>query len=84
MAGGIGVQTTVMPFIIRGIGLLGINSAGCPYELRERIWQRLASDWKPRHLASIAAEVGLDELSPKFENALAGGSRGRILVRVGH
>ena len=56
MAGGIGLQTTVMPFIIRGIGLLGINSAGCPYPLREKIWKRLATDWKPRHLDLIAAE----------------------------
>jgi len=84
MAGGIGVQTTVMPFIIRGIGLLGINSAGCPYDLRETIWKRLASDWKPRHLQSIAAgPLELEELPSAFEQLLSGGGRGRITVRVG-
>lgn len=83
MAGGIGVRTTVMPFIIRGVSLLGINSSGCPYRVRELLWDRLAGPWKPAHLDRIeAAEVGLDELEPRFENALAGGSLGRILVRV--
>jgi putative YhdH/YhfP family quinone oxidoreductase len=84
MAGGIGVQTTVMPFIIRGIGLLGINSAGCPYDLRATIWKRLASDWKPRHLESIAADpLELEELPRAFEQLLSGGGRGRITVRIG-
>ncbi len=83
MAGGIGVRTTVMPFIIRGISLLGINSAGCPYEIREQIWKRLAEDWKPAHLAEIEhAEIGLEELAGVFDNALAGGSTGRTLVRL--
>jgi len=84
MAGGIGVKTTVMPFIIRGVGLLGINSAGCPYPIREDIWQRLAGAWKPAHLAQIErAEIGLADLPEAFDNALAGGSLGRILVRPG-
>jgi len=84
MAGGIGVRTTVMPFIIRGIGLLGINSAGCPYPIREELWARLAGAWKPAHLDSIEnAEAPLDELAPHFENALEGGSLGRVVVRVG-
>lgn len=83
MAGGIGIRSTVMPFIIRGISLLGINSSGCPYPIRETIWKRLAGDWKPAHLDRIErTEIGLDELAPWFENALAGGSRGRVLVRV--
>lgn len=83
MAGGIGVRTTVMPFIIRGISLLGINSAGCPYPIREQLWNRLAGDWKPAHLDRIEhAEVSLDGLREVFENALAGGSVGRVLVRL--
>jgi len=83
MAGGIGVRTTVMPFIIRGISLLGINSAGCAYAIRESLWQRLAGDWKPAHLDCIEhAEVDLAELPAVFENALAGGSVGRTLVRL--
>ncbi|MFO7763015.1 MAG: YhdH/YhfP family quinone oxidoreductase [Wenzhouxiangellaceae bacterium] len=84
MAGGIGVKTTVMPFIIRGIGLLGINSAGCPYPIRKELWTRLAGDWKPAHLDRIEnTEAPLDGLSGYFENALEGGSLGRVLVRVG-
>ncbi len=84
MAGGIGVQTTVMPFIIRGIGLLGINSAGCPYPLREKIWQRLAKDWKPQHLDLIAAEpVDMGGLPAVFERLLDGQGRGRVPVRIG-
>lgn len=84
MAGGIGLNTTVMPFIIRGIGLLGINSAGCPYPIRKEIWQRLAGDWRPRHLDRIAAEpVDLESLDSAFEKLLAGNGRGRIVVRIG-
>lgn len=84
MAGGIELRTTVMPFIIRGISLLGINSAGCPYPLRQELWQRLASDWKPRHLDEIVTEVlDLDGLEPCFERLLSGGGHGRTLVAVG-
>jgi putative YhdH/YhfP family quinone oxidoreductase len=83
MAGGIGVRTTVMPFIIRGVSLLGINSAGCPYAIRKELWQRLAGDWKPANLERIEnREVSLDELPDCFETALAGGSLGRVVVRV--
>ena len=83
MAGGIGLNTTVMPFIIRGVSLLGINSSGCPYGIRETIWKRLASDWKPRHLDLIAADtIGLDDLPDSFEKLVSGGGRGRIPVRV--
>lgn len=83
MAGGIGLNTTVMPFIIRGITLLGINSAGCPYPIRKELWERLASGWRPRHLEKIAAPtVDLDDLSGAFEQLLAGRGRGRIVVKV--
>jgi acrylyl-CoA reductase (NADPH) len=83
MASGIGLNTTVMPFIIRGIGLLGINSAGCPYAIRETLWQRLASDWKPRHMDKIAGEpVDLEGLPNVFERLLKGGARGRVTVRL--
>jgi len=84
MPGGIGLRTTVMPFIIRGVSLLGINSAGCPYPIREQLWRRLADDWKPRRLDEILhSTVGVDELPTCFERALAGSSTGRVLVRVG-
>lgn len=80
------LPTTVMPFIIRGVSLLGIASAGTSRDLREVIWQHLASDWKPAHLASIVTrEVNLDTLASVFDGMLAGDSFGRTVVRVaGH
>lgn len=83
MAGGIGLNTTVMPFIIRGIGLLGINSAACPYPLREALWSRLASDWKPQHLDKIAGDpVTLPGLFAVFDRLMDGGGRGRVVVSL--
>lgn len=84
LAGGHELHTTVMPFIIRGISLLGINSANTPYPLRAQLWQRLASDWKPRQLSKIATqEITLDQLKPCFERLLGGGALGRTVVRIG-
>lgn len=83
LAGSHELHTTVMPFIIRGVSLLGIASAGTAYPIRRRIWEHLASDWKPAHLDSICtAEVGLDELPGVFARMLAGESFGRTLVRL--
>ncbi len=83
LAGGIGLRTTVMPFIIRGISLLGINSSGCRYTLREEIWQRLAGLWKPAHLDKIATDaVRMDKLEGVFERLLDGGGYGRVVVEV--
>lgn len=83
MAGGISVKTTVMPFIIRGISLLGINSAGCPYAIRKELWARLADAWKPMNLDRIEnTETVLDQLEPHFKNTLEGGSVGRVVVCV--
>ncbi len=83
MAGGIGLQTTVMPFIIRGVSLLGIASAGTSRELRDEVWRRLSTSWKPAHLARIATrETGLEGLPDIFERMLAGDSFGRTLVNI--
>ena len=83
-AGGVEFNSTVMPFIIRGASLLGIASAGTARDLRDRIWQHLASDWKPQHLDRIVTrEIGLDELPGIFTRMLAGDSFGRTLVRIG-
>ncbi|EIM00439.1 YhdH/YhfP family quinone oxidoreductase [Rhodanobacter denitrificans] len=82
-AGGIAFDSTVMPFIIRGVSLLGIASAGTARELRDRVWQLLAGDWKPRQLERIVTrEAGLDELPGVFARMLAGDSFGRTLVRI--
>ena len=78
------LATTVMPFIIRGVNLLGIASAGTARDAREQVWRHLASDWKPAHLDTICTrEVALDELPNVFGHMLAGGSFGRTLVRIG-
>ena len=83
-AGGIAFDSTVMPFIIRGASLLGIASAGTARDIRDEVWQHLASDWKPRHLERIATrEISLDELPGVFAHMLAGDSFGRTLVRIG-
>lgn len=82
-AGGMPFDSTVMPFIIRGASLLGIASAGTARDIRDDIWQRLASDWKPRHLERIATrEVTLNELPSVFPAMLAGDSFGRTVVRI--
>ena len=82
LARGPELHTTVMPFIIRGVSLLGIASAGTARPIRDAIWQRLANDWRPGHLDRICTrEVGLDELPQVFETMLAGGSFGRTIVK---
>ena len=84
LAGGTALATTVMPFIIRGVSLLGIASAGTARDIREQVWTHLADDWKPAHLDAICTkEVTLDELSSVFGTMLQGGSFGRTLVRIG-
>jgi len=83
LAGGIDLKTTVMPFIIRGVSLIGIDSPTCPYDIREAVWSRLASDWKPRHLELIRNRiVGLDDLNDIFGGMLEGNSLGRIVVKL--
>ena len=83
MAGGVDVATTVMPFIIRGVSLLGVASAGTEIGIRRELWRRLGSAWKPAHLDAICTrEVGLAELPQVFPGMLAGGSFGRTLVKI--
>lgn len=81
-AGGIELKTTVLPFILRGVRLIGVDSAYTPMPQRRRVWDRLATDLKPRHLADIAFTLALDELPGHFERVLKGGSRGRAVVRI--
>lgn len=77
------LDMTVMPFIIRGVSLLGVSSAAAPRALREQVWEKLAGDWKPRHLEAICTrEVGLDGLADVFDAMLAGGALGRTVVRI--
>ncbi|MGA0114159.1 MAG: oxidoreductase [Burkholderiales bacterium] len=81
-AGGIELKTTVLPFILRGVRLIGVDSAATPMSLRQRVWGRLASDLKPPHLGKIAQTIGLDDLPAYFERMLKGDIRGRAVVRI--
>lgn len=74
---------TVMPFIIRGVSLVGVASAGTARDIREAVWQHLATDWKPRHLDRICTrEIPLAQLPDVFATMLSGGSFGRTLVTL--
>jgi NADPH2:quinone reductase len=83
LTGGAELQTTVFPFILRGVKLLGIDSVYCPRELREHVWQRLATDMKPRHLSAIRQEITLDGIGAAVDRLLQGAMRGRAVVRIG-
>ncbi len=73
---------TVFPFILRGVSLLGIDSQNCPMERRKKVWQHLASDWKPVGLNKLCREVCLDELDREIELILKGGQTGRVIVKM--
>ncbi len=81
-AGGIELKTNVLPFILRGVRLIGVDSAATPMPLRRKVWQRLASDLKPRHLTAVANLITLDNLDAYFDKMLKGGIRGRAVVRL--
>jgi NADPH2:quinone reductase len=84
LAGGHELNTTVMPFILRGVSLLGINSMATPRARRLAVWERLAGDLKPGHLRQIGSRtVGLDDLPAVFEELLSGRVTGRTVVRIG-
>ncbi len=76
------LNTTVMPFILRGVSLLGVDSVNAPMEVRSQVWQRLAIDLKPRHLQSMVTTVDLDGLTPVFERILKSQMRGRTVVKL--
>jgi putative YhdH/YhfP family quinone oxidoreductase len=75
-------SANVFPFILRGVALLGIDSAECPMALREQIWQRLATDWKLAGLEEFCTEIGLDGLDEALSRILTGGVMGRVLVNL--
>jgi acrylyl-CoA reductase (NADPH) len=80
LVGGHDFAGTVIPFLLRGINLLGIDSAMCPMAYRQTIWQRLATDLKPRHLGQIAQVITLRDLPGAIAAILKGQVKGRLLV----
>ena len=84
LAGGAELHTTVIPFILRGVNLLGINSSATLRETRLAVWQRIATDLAPRHLDRIATRtIGFDDLPGAFDAYLKGAVTGRTVVRIG-
>jgi len=83
LAGGIKLETTVLPFILRGINLLGINSVSCAHELKVTIWQRLATDFRPTHIDKIVtAEITMNQLADSFDAYIQGRHSGRTVLRI--
>jgi acrylyl-CoA reductase (NADPH) len=83
LAAGPELKTTVMPFILRGVALIGINSSATRREWRLAVWQRIATDLKPRHLQRIVTRtIAFDELSQAFPAYLEGSVTGRTVVRI--
>lgn len=83
LTAGVKLETTVLPFILRGVNLLGIDSVMCPMVRRRKVWQLLATDLRPTHLQTIAREITLGDLPEAFQTLLEGKARGRYVVKVG-
>ncbi len=84
LTGGTDLATTVFPFILRSVSLLGIDSVETPGDVRRAVWARLATDLRPKGLEDqITREIALDDLDPFLDEVLAGKARGRTVVRVG-
>jgi len=83
LAAGMNLNTTVAPFILRGVNLLGINSVNTPMPMRLQVWQRLAGDMRPRHLKELATILPFEQLPGAFEAFIKAKVRGRIVVAIG-
>ena len=82
LAAGMDLPSSVAPFILRGVCLLGIDSVMCPSELRKQAWKRLAGDLDPKKLVEITQEIDLDGVVEAGTRVLAGQVRGRIVVKI--
>src|ERR671933_146919 len=82
LVGGAELATTVYPFILRGVRLIGIDSVQCPRERRLSIWNKLASDWKPTQLNELTSTITLFQLTEYIETILQGKSVGRVIVSL--
>ncbi len=83
LAAGFKLNTTVMPFILRGVHLLGVDSRGTPMALRQKIWNKLAVEWRPDRVHDQVRTIDFDELPTHFDAYLKGLVRGRTVVRIG-
>ena len=83
LAGGMDLPTSVAPFILRGVSLLGINSVMCPLPLRQEAWRRLATDLDRSKIAAMTSEIGLADVIAAGQRIVEGRVRGRIVVKIG-
>jgi acrylyl-CoA reductase (NADPH) len=83
LAGGMDLPTSVAPFILRGVSLIGIDSVMCPLTMRQQAWGRLETDLDQAKIAAMTAEIGLGEVIDAGARVVAGEVRGRIVVKVG-
>ena len=82
LAASMSLNTTVAPFILRGVSLLGIDSGYIREPYRSGVWQRLASDLRPPHLENMARRIAFDDLPTAFEAFIAGRAKGRAVVEI--
>ena len=83
LAASMTLNTTVAPFILRGVSLLGIDSGYIREPYRSGVWQRLASDMRPPHLSRMSRRIGFSELPATFNEYIAGRAKGRVVVEIG-
>ena len=85
LAAGFSLNTTVMPFILRGVSLLGIDSVNRPMPQREEVWRHLATDMRPAHLSgAMIRDIAFADLPAAFDDFIAGRAKGRVVVRIAH
>lgn len=86
LAASFSLNTTVMPFILRGVSLLGIDSVNCPMSQRAQVWQRLATDMRPAHLAPgadrMVRDIAFADLPAAFDDFIQGRAKGRVVVNI--
>ena len=76
------LSTTVYPFILRGVSLLGVDSVQCPMDIRTELWNQLSGTWKPDNLNDHVEEVSLTELNNKIDQILDGKLKGRTIINL--
>ena len=81
MVGGVNLNTSIFPFILRGLSLLGVDSAETLIEVKKEIWNNFASDWKLEKINDQIKDVGLEELTSEIEKILKGKQVGRVRLK---
>ena len=80
LAASMSLNTTVAPFILRGVSLLGVDSVNCEMAMRQKVWESLAAEMKPRHLAGATRTIPFDQLPSVFDDFIGAKVKGRVVV----